>query len=125
MLLDDRVKAGLPAQRHQTGSLPSAICLAGFAAAALLPLDCCCVQDKLVLAGKINAADEPAPAVMLAPNPVKLAQQRKKSGTGSLHVSVPSSTGSQSHMGPMSTRGGPMGAKTLDRSRLRSVTGEQ
>eukprot|EP00878_Enallax_costatus_P008692 GHUV01009086.1.p1 GENE.GHUV01009086.1~~GHUV01009086.1.p1 ORF type:complete len:500 (+),score=187.40 GHUV01009086.1:197-1696(+) len=82
-------------------------------------------KDKLVLAGKVNAVDEPAPAVMLAPNPVKMAQQRKKSGTGSLHISVPSSAGSQSHMGPLSTRGGPMGAKTLDRSRLRSVTGEQ
>ncbi|WIA38240.1 hypothetical protein OEZ86_001583 [Tetradesmus obliquus] len=39
-------------------------------------------KDKLVLAGKVDAAEEPATAVMLAANPVKLAQQRKRSANG-------------------------------------------
>jgi hypothetical protein len=43
----------------------------------LLPL-----QDKLVLAGKADAAEEPTATVMLAANPMKLAQQRKQSANG-------------------------------------------
>lgn len=80
------------------------------------------MQDKLVLAGKVSAIEEPVTAVMLAPNPVKLAQQRKKSGTGIMPISVqPLAT----YMGPTTTRGGLQAVKALDRSRLRGVSEEQ
>jgi hypothetical protein len=54
---------------------------------------CSCLQDKLVLAGKADAAEEPTATVMLAANPVKLAQQRKKSANGGTTVAAGSAAG--------------------------------
>jgi hypothetical protein len=51
------------------------------------------LQDKLVLAGKADCAEEPAATVMLAANPVKLAQQRKRSANGA-SAAASSSVGS-------------------------------
>jgi hypothetical protein len=57
---------------------------------------CCCLQDKLVLAGKADAAEEPIATVMLAANPVKLAQQRKKSANGGITVAPATAGGGMS-----------------------------
>lgn len=81
-------------------------------------------QDKLVLAGKVNAIEEPGAMVMLAPNPVKLAQQRKKSCTGSMQISVQPSAALPYHMGPATAKGVPQAVKALDRSRLKGATEE-
>lgn len=51
------------------------------------------LQEKLVLAGKVDAAEEPATAVMLAANPVKLAQQRKRSANGAAAAAAGAGSG--------------------------------